>query len=314
MSAGGPGGHIYWVVGNTFKNVQDITTIKQGAFMNFVNNTVIDALIHTISFNPPDDPVDGLGGVFDSNIFVNAPSPFDTVTPTGTFIVTRNVLPADQVGLGAGNTNADPRLKDLVKPDVTLLPGSSAIGTGANGIDRGAKVSLGASISGEPPVNTSSASATLTVGGPAIMSYKYRVNGGAWSAETPISTPISLSGLTNGAYTVDVAGRNFAGVWQADAAATHSKTWAVNTALSKVIINEVLANNVNGVSLSATKPDVIELYNAGATTANLADMSITDGLGSPRKYVFPVGTSIPVGGYLTLYADSLPSQSGELHT
>ena len=98
---------------------------------------------------------------------------------------------------------------------------------------------------------------------------------GAFSAETPVTTPISLSGLTNGTYTVHVIGKNAAGVWQADANATASKSWTVQTSGAipiQVVINEILAINAGAVPLGATRPDVIELYNRSDAAANLAGL------------------------------------------
>jgi len=52
------------------------------------------------------------------------------------------------------------------------------------------------------------------------VSYKYKLNNGAYSAETPISQPIQLTNLAAGTYTVFVIGKNDAGFFQADADAT----------------------------------------------------------------------------------------------
>src|SRR5205085_3437207 len=131
------------------------------------------------------------------------------------------------------------------------------------GQDRGAAIPWGIPIGGEPPVQTPQTSATLSVGNPFWVTYKYRVNGGAWSAEIPVAAPIQLNGLTNGSYTVQVVGRDHAGIMLPDAQATSSKTWTVNTALSSIIINEVLANNTV-MPHAGGLPDMIELYNAGA--------------------------------------------------
>ena len=92
-----------------------------------------------------------------------------------------------------------------------LQPGSPARGTGPNGSDRGGVRSLGVSLTGAPVGTTSDRSATVTVGtlmiGNAIPSttatypagsgwthYRWRLDEGAFSAETPIATPISLTG------------------------------------------------------------------------------------------------------------------------
>src|SRR6185295_13975335 len=99
-----------------------------------------------------------------------------------------------------------------------------------------------ATVSGEPRSPTPFGTATLTVGGAGVTHYRYRLNNGAFNAETTVGTAIQLSGLPNGSTnTVYVIGRNSAGVWQNDTNATASQTWVVNTSWPTVRINEVLA-------------------------------------------------------------------------
>jgi hypothetical protein len=157
---------------------------------------------------------------------------------------------------------------------------------------------------GEPGSPTPLTSATLRVGGPGITHYRYRLNTGAYGAETSVTNPIVLSGLTNGAYTVFVIGKNSAGVYQAQSNATASLSWTVNTAAPALRINEVLAANNLAVPVGTRFPDLVELYNAGATSVDLTGMGITDDPEDPYKFVFPAGTTIGAGQYRILYADS----------
>lgn len=76
------------------------------------------------------------------------------------------------------------------------------------------------------PYHQTSSSLTLTIGGHEVTAYKYRIDAGAWSAETAIATPITLTGLSNGTHTVDVIGKNTTGTWQATAT---SATWLTDT-------------------------------------------------------------------------------------
>src|ERR1017187_5904526 len=100
----------------------------------------------------------------------------------------------------------------------SLRPGSPAGSAGPNGVDMGGVIPGGASVSGEPPVLTSAADATLTIGvlrsgssipvagfpdGSGYTHYKWRLDGGSWSAETPTTTPITLTGLANGPHHVE---------------------------------------------------------------------------------------------------------------
>src|SRR5437870_756506 len=111
-------------------------------------------------------------------------------------------------------------LRQRKLPDVReafrLRPGAPAIGTGPNGLDMGALVPAGASISGEPASPTDRTEAVLRIGGPGIVAFRYRVNDGPYSAETPIADllageTVRLSNLRDGRYTVYVVGKKFGG-------------------------------------------------------------------------------------------------------
>lgn len=165
-----------------------------------------------------------------------------------------------------------------------------------------APVALRATVAGEPAAVTFLNAATLTVAGADITHYQYRVNGGAFGPETPVATPITLSSLADGTYTVFVIGRNSAGEWQDESEPTLSRTWTVLSGLRGVVFNEVLARNVSAVSTNGAFPDLIELHNPRATTVDLSGLRLTDELNLPNRFVFPAGTTIPAGGYLVLRA------------
>ena len=83
---------------------------------------------------------------------------------------------------------------------------------------------------------------------------------------------IALTGLANGTYTVFVEGQSFAGVWQATP--TASRTWTVDSNLSRLVINEVLADNggltlftdVDGLDVGSVTVDGMTVE--GITTTN----------------------------------------------
>ncbi len=170
--------------------------------------------------------------------------------------------------------------------------------------------SVRATIVGEPVSPTFQNSAVLTVGGQDITHYKYRLNNGAWGSETMVSTPIALSGLADGTYTVYVIGRNSSGTWQAEADATVSQTWAVLSNLKGVVINEVLARNDTAFEYQGTFPDLVELFNASSTPMNLEGLRLTDDLADPNKFVFPAGASVAAGQYLMLFANNPDGTAG----
>ncbi|WP_428562488.1 MAG: C1 family peptidase [Solidesulfovibrio sp. DCME] len=54
---------------------------------------------------------------------------------------------------------------------------------------------------------------TITVGGDNVVAYKYRIDGGAYSNETSVSTPITYN-LNFGQHTIEIVGKNSQGTWQ----------------------------------------------------------------------------------------------------
>ena len=209
-------------------------------------------------------------------------------------------------------------------PDVRLRPESAARSGGCNGADMGATIPSGASISGEPDPVTWRTTATLTVGGPDLRGYKYRVNNGPWSAPvlrpeaglsvTPMPLPpIVLTGLQNGqSYTVSVIGKNAAGLWQSESSATISRTWKIDTSYQRLVINEVLAANRSVLAHGGAFPDLVELYYDGPTAMDLSGMSLSDDPQQPATFVFPAGVKMNPGTYLVLYGDS-GADGSDLH-
>jgi VCBS repeat-containing protein len=309
------------VVRNFFYDNDHAVLVKEQSFLTFINNTVVGSTIAAINFDEPNRPVlPGLGAFVEGSIFENNAAVFENVyvnhpvEGTTQLMVNRSLLPAAHLSLGTGNLDIalDARLADPANDDFSLRPGSAAISTGPNGIDMGADVPGWANLAGQPPALTGAITAILTVDGPGLTHYRFALDGGAFGAETPVTTPISLSGLSAGAHNVRVIGRNSAGVYQdtAGEAATQSATWTVTPAHIDLRINEVLAINTGAVNHQGTFPDIIELYNYGSTTINLAEMTITDDPADPDKFVFPAGTTLAAGQYLVLYANVADGTSG----
>ena len=65
-----------------------------------------------------------------------------------------------------------------------------------------------AAVAGVPSSPTADTSANLTVSGDNVDFYRYSLNGGTWSAERSVNTPIALSNLVAGSYAVEVLGRS----------------------------------------------------------------------------------------------------------
>ncbi len=335
------------VIRNIFFDCDQAATAKEGNFFTFLNNTIV----HTTKTGGVDTASGvvnlgdagtayGAGYYLEGNIIEDAESLMRNYSNSmATVTFTNNLMSLSWEGPGGGNSTNNPQLKyvpqvaetdfqDWLSAQVlwswfSLLPGSPAHGIGPNGVDMGAVISGGASISGVPSGITAATSANLVVGplrtgngiptagfpnGSGYTSYKWRLDGGAWSAETPIATPIMLSGLANGPHYVEVTGRQDADTYQDDpelgtnAVVSRTTTWTVNTNLHRVVINELLADNRSAWHVGENTPDVVELFNPGATAMDLSGMGLTDDPANSFKFTFPPGTSLNGGEYLVLVA------------
>jgi hypothetical protein len=196
----------------------------------------------------------GAGAIYEGNIAwdlapVIQTTPFPLYSAATSYLRVNRSLIQGNAWPGTGNITSDPLFVNTTGIDYTnivaslaLLPGSPAIGTGPNGIDMGANVPAGASIGGAPTGTVGTRSATLTVGGPGVWVYKWRLNGGAWSANVPLvpasvlnggpfsatmydnPMPITLTDLPDGTHTVEVLGQNSGGDWQGTPVV---RTWTV---------------------------------------------------------------------------------------
>jgi hypothetical protein len=247
------------IVRNIFYNCDHVLLLKDAGSAVFENNTIVTVQTNQFSASPaaymqfgePHRGVPGGRGVLmNGNIMwdLRSTTPFFAFTNGTMFMVANdNIIQGTNMGFGGNSTN-DPMFVNWQTPltylnirsNLALLPGSPAIGTGPNGLDRGALVPAGPSISGEPPAFTTNTSATLKIAGPGLYSYRWKLNNGPWSAEVQLTNnflitatmfsnavPITLTGLTNGTYTVSVIGKDSAGYWQDTNSATVSETWTV---------------------------------------------------------------------------------------
>ncbi|HWB03374.1 MAG TPA: Ig-like domain-containing protein [Verrucomicrobiales bacterium] len=317
------------IVRNLFWNCDHAVLATNGNFYTVVNNTIVNinntgsaagSSAGAFKFNEPGRAgvTGALGMLIDGNIVVDSAQVFENAAnATGSITANRNMLPAAIAApvTGTANLTSSPMLTATtgitaanIYQMYALQSGSPAWCTGPNFLDRGGLVPAGASISGEPIAVQPSQSVVLTISGPGITEYRYSLDGGAFGAATPVATPVTLTGLTAGTHSIRAVGRNSAGVWQADAAATQSLTWTVSATAQPVVISEILADNVNAWPVGALRPDFIELRNLSGTVINLSGWSISDDPMTaevPAKYIFPGGTVIPANGYLLLNADTL---------
>jgi hypothetical protein len=346
------------IIGNIFYDCDNAVMAKQGNFFTLLNNTIVhqnhqgstdtDGAVIALE---DEGTAEALGMYLEGNVIYDAEKLVRNWT-NAIVTFTNNLMPFSWTGLGGGNSTNPPLLKYIPQLSQTffttwnqaqtmrdwfsLLPGSPARGAGPNGRDQGGVIPLGASISGEPAPTNNLTSATLQVGvvrtgagipsagwpnGAGYTHFKWRLDAGAWSTETPTTTPIALSGLANGPHHVEVTGKRDSGWYQddpafgPDALVTTSRTWTVDTAYvpptsPTIRLNEILAQNSTTLTNGGTAPDLIELYNYGPATVDLSGMGLTDNATLPYKYTFPLGTSLASDQYLILYADSQTTVPG----
>ncbi|MDP3069819.1 MAG: lamin tail domain-containing protein [Opitutaceae bacterium] len=363
------------LVGNLFYDVDQAVTAKQGNFVTFLNNTVVDQnsrgsaersedianhpnVFLPAVLNVADHGSPGARGMYvEGNLIHSAEKLVRNYTGAEAVTFNNNLLPPDLAwsGPGSGNTSAAALLNEVVVDAATgasniptptkdnyrrvaqeirrqfgLDPRSPARGTGPNGSDKGGVRALGVTLGGAPSGTTNATTATVTTGtlmtgsgipaganqfpgGAGWPHYKWRLDGGAWSGETPTTTPITLTGLTNGTHTLEVVGKNDANTFQdtpelGPNARISSATWRVDTSYvppapaAIVRINEVLASNATTASFGSVFPDIVELANVGNAPADLSGWGLTDNAALPYKYTFPAGTTLAPGAFLVVYA------------
>ena len=213
------------------------------------------------------------------------------------------------------NEASAPGFVNPAAEDYRLTLVSNARRRTPQGFDYGADIPEWAYVVGGPTGTSDQPTANFTVGGPGIVAYKWRLDGGAWSAPTQIGAggllvrgaatvrqaTIALSGLTAGTHTLEVLGQDMASNWQdADPARTYDgkpqlgptvRTWTVELSAPLVRLSEILAD-------SATLADTIELFNNSSAPVNVAGWFLTDDPLAPTKFPLPA-TTIPAGGYAT---------------
>ncbi|MGC9035452.1 MAG: lamin tail domain-containing protein [Verrucomicrobiia bacterium] len=345
------------IINNIFYDLDHVATAKEGNFYVLINNTIVrqtkqggtetEAGVINLS---DEGTAEGAGFYLEGNIIYDAEQLLRSPIVNAIVTITNNLMPFTWTGSGGNNFNADPMFKYVPQLSETtnfnswaqaqvlwdwfsLRQGSAAIGAGAFKNNLGANKNFGVLLSGVPEGITSRGDAVIKVGinrsgngipsgdwqyGAGYTHYKWRFEGGQWSAETPINTPIILTNLLSGTYRIEVVGKRDCGHYQDDpvytsnAFVTVSALWTVNRALAPIRINEVLAANRSAVIHYDTTPDLIELYNESDTSVSIAGMSITDDPANPTKFVFPGGTTIPARGYLVLYANN-PDGTPGLH-
>lgn len=325
-------------------------------YSHTVNQNVASSVVNL--YVPNDGNSAGDGAYLGYNImFGNVPAPDDTVTPDPPGGFPRLISWADQdlaangpktsviqidhnfidpaildtsIGVnhpggifspahGTGNVQGNPLIRNKQALDFRLTDGSPAQGTAPGGLDYGATIPEWIYILNAPPPLTPSTTVNLTIGGPGMVAYKWRLDGGAWSSPVTIGAGIifprtlpyvrqstlTLSGLADGPHTVEVIGQDPAGNWQdADPArslfglpqaAPTAVSFTVNASLASARINEVIAVDASAV-------DVVEIQNIGAAPLDLAGWTVSD---NPLVHLAALSGVIPAGSNLAFNINAL---------
>jgi hypothetical protein len=189
------------------------------------------------------------GYYLEGNIAVDAEQVVRNYDAAATSVtLLNNFIPEAWNGPGSGNVLTDPMLSriplvadtqfttweeaQVIKDWFALRQSSPAIGVGPNGADAGSSVKLGVTLRRIPTGIENPRQSAFSVGphwgspkaptdgwpgGAGYTHYRWRMDGGNWSDETAISTPISLSGLVEGNHRLEVIGRLDSGLYQNDA-------------------------------------------------------------------------------------------------
>ncbi len=332
--------NLFWDVDHAVNLKRNVATIFEyntvyqvhGDFDDRFGNPNVGSVINLYVDEPGATP--GEGAYLHGNVLIDIPRVFGNVD-----------LPQNQVSaLGFAYNWVDSQLEDrsvgqrpelvgdlgpgnrfgvvpFVSPDTGdfgLATYTSAIAAGPLGEDLGMTVRPGIWIAGEPAAVTSETTATLTLGGPGLFAYRYRLNGGPWSAPLPIGdgfaggaterhASLTLSDLTPGeSYLVEAIGQDFAGNWQPENEATSSKPWRVDLTEGLVQIHEFLAINRASYPDNDQFPDYVELWNPGSNPVDLAGWTLSDNLTDAEiSYLFPQGTILQGDAYLLVTESQL---------
>jgi hypothetical protein len=330
--------HVINCKANTATIFEHNTVANIHADFQFVGSTVTqNVTCAPINFFVPGDgpnPTVGDGAYMGFNIVSNVPHVFSgpDANAAGNGITTKieffnNLL--DQIGdpvIGPNhpggffsgtygpNQAGAPGFGNPAAEDYSLRHDSLARGTAPGGISYGASIPEWAYILGGPTGTVSDTSANFTIGGPGIVAYKWRLNGGAWSSPVQIgsggtmprgATPtvrqstLALTGLTAGTQTLEVLGQDMAGNWQdndparlydgAPQYAPTARAWTVDTALPIIALSEVCGD------VQGTFPaQWVELINRSASLVDLGGWSLSDNPLTPGEH--PLSDGVVPGG------------------
>jgi len=204
------------------------------------------------------------------------------------------------------NQSGAPGFVNPAAEDYALRTDSLARGTAPGGISYGAEIPEWAYVLGGPSGTVADTAASFTVGGPGIVAFRWRLDGGAWSAPVQIGAgglfprgttatvrqaTLALSGLGNGVHTLEVLGQDMAGNWQgSDPARLYDglpqatatvRTWTVQADLPVIAISEIHGDT--GSATPTLPVQWVELVNRTGAAVDLTGWSLSDNAATPGE-------------------------------
>jgi len=120
-------------------------------------------------------------------------------------------------------------------------------------------------------------------------------------------------------YYIEARGTNAAQAARFSPARAENQTYSYRVSIttasdSPVVINEFMASNTSTLADPQGEfDDWIELRNVTEAAVSLTGRYLSDEPNNPRKWQFPVGTTIPANGYLLVWADEDTTITNGLH-
>ncbi len=288
------------IVRNVFFNNDHDILLKEGAQAHVAHNTFVDSRIGSISLRELErrtQPPGSLfmeGNIFDATNVLHALESVLKSKPDFSVVIQDSILPEAWAHFGERNHDLDPVFVDKEALDFRLSDRSPVLGLGPLGLDPGAFVLPGLAVKGLPWTSLPSTDLNLDLGGPGVIAYRYRLDGGEWSETFPVSESLELNGLQEGVHQLEWLDQNTAGQWRSEENPIRSPEWEVASSASPIRLSEVYAAKVPWDANESRKWEFIEIVNLGNRVHLLKDYSLSDDLNDPFKYQFaPIALAEP---------------------
>jgi beta propeller repeat protein len=168
-------------------------------------------------------------------------------THTATLVVQRASSLSFASVTGPSQPLVNPGSAASVRPatvPISFQPAPNATPLNAR-IDIFAGIAGWVTVSNVPSSPTAATAASLVVGGQNVDYYEYQLDGVAWSADFPVNTPITLTGLPTGSHTLSVLGRSQYGNYQAATTAA-TVSWVVDSSAPPTTVTGTPATPATG--------------------------------------------------------------------